>query len=247
MIIDRDNTLEFIKILNDIVRSYDRLTPTKIHYLRPSQIFVFGTDRRGSQKYGAAGLAAKSFGAQVGVSNGLTGNSYALPTKGVSLKELKECVCEFEKFAREHSELKFLVTAIGCGHAGMDVAQVSDMFIGCVALKNVYLPHEFMLQYRQFCNTKLNIGKQIVPQEDNVLDNFSDELHPIVNYMLEHSIPFEHDGGFFLRNESGKVLAEAELGIEAEKVVFLPLTEQDHQKFVSAGYKIISPENYILK
>lgn len=115
---NRDYTPEFVKILNDIVRSYDRLTPTKIHHLRPSQIFVFGTDRQGSQKFGAAGLAAKSFGAQVGVSSGLTGNSYALPTKGISLGELKEHVVEFEKFAREHTELKFLVTAIGCGHAG---------------------------------------------------------------------------------------------------------------------------------
>jgi len=244
---NRDYTPEFVKILNDIVRSYDRLTPTKIHHLRPSQIFVFGTDRQGSQKYGAAGLAAKSFGAQVGVSSGLTGNSYALPTKGISLGELKEHVVEFEKFAREHTELKFLVTAIGCGHAGLDVSQVSEMFIGCVALKNVYLPHEFMLQYRQLCNSKLNIGQQIKKQEENILDNFSEELHPIVNYMLQHSIPFDHDGGFFLKNESGKVLAEAELGIEDEKVVFIPLTEQDHQKFVSAGYKIVSPEDYILQ
>ena len=93
----------------------------------------------------------------------------------------------------------------------------------------------------------MNIGKQIISQEENILDNFSDELHPIVNFMLEHSIPFDHDGGFFLRNESGKAIAEAELGIEAEKVVFLPLTEQDHQKFVSAGYKIVSPEDYILQ
>ena len=50
-----------------------------------------------------------------------------------------------------------------------------------------------------------------------------------------------------MKNESGKVLAEAELGIEDEKVVFIPLTEQDHQKFVSAGYKIVSPEDYILQ
>ena len=244
---NRDYTPVFVKILNDIVRSYDRLTPTKIHYLRPSQIFVFGTDRQGSQKYGAAGLAAKSFGAQIGVSNGLTGDSYALPTKGVSISELNERVLEFERFAREHSELKFLVTAIGCGHAGLDVGQVSEMFIGCVALKNVYLPHEFLLQYRQFCNTKLNIGQQIKTQEDNIIDNFSEELHPIVNYMLKHSIPFNHDGGFFLKNESGKVLAEAELGIEEEQVVFIPLSEQDHQKFISAGYKVVSPEEYILQ
>ena len=73
---NRDYTPEFVKILNDIVRSYDRLTPTKIHHLRPSQIFVFGTDRQGSQKFGAAGLAAKSFGAQVGVSSGLTGKVF---------------------------------------------------------------------------------------------------------------------------------------------------------------------------
>lgn len=64
------------------------------------------------------------------------------------------------------------------------------------------------------------IGQQIKKQEENILDNFSEELHPIVNYMFQHSIPFDHDGGFFLKNESGKVLVGTELGIEEEKVVF---------------------------
>ena len=45
MISNIDYTPEFAKTLNDVVKSDGRLTATKTHNLRPSHIFVFGTDR----------------------------------------------------------------------------------------------------------------------------------------------------------------------------------------------------------
>ena len=56
----------YYKLLNDVLLGYKRNTPAKITTLRNNQIFVFGTDTNGSQKHGAAGLAAKCFGAKVG-------------------------------------------------------------------------------------------------------------------------------------------------------------------------------------
>ena len=73
-------TEAYYKLLYDVLRAYNRCTPSKVVRLRHKQIFVFGTDANGSQRYGAAGLAAKNFGAQIGVGNGRTGDSYALLT-----------------------------------------------------------------------------------------------------------------------------------------------------------------------
>ena len=81
-------TEAYYKLLYDVLRAYNRCTPSKVLRLRHKQIFVFGTDTNGSQRYGAAGLAAKNFGAQIGVRNGRTGDSYALPTMGCTLEEL---------------------------------------------------------------------------------------------------------------------------------------------------------------
>ena len=89
-------TEAYYKLLYDILRSYNRSTPSKVIRLRHGQVFVFGTDAKGSQRHGAAGLAAKNFGAQVGVKNGLTGDSYALPTMGCTLDELGAAIIQFE-------------------------------------------------------------------------------------------------------------------------------------------------------
>ena len=51
-------------LLYDLLRAYNRCTPSKVLRLRNDQVFVFGTDAKGSQRYGAADLAAKKFGAQ---------------------------------------------------------------------------------------------------------------------------------------------------------------------------------------
>jgi hypothetical protein len=50
-------------------------------------IFVFGSNPEGRHGAGSAKVAHDVFGAQYGVGEGLTGNSYALPTKDLRIKE----------------------------------------------------------------------------------------------------------------------------------------------------------------
>jgi hypothetical protein len=54
---------------------------------------------------------------------------------------MAEQVARFIEFAREHSELKFLVTEIGCGIAGYSPEEVAPLFKD--APGNVVLPKSF--------------------------------------------------------------------------------------------------------
>jgi hypothetical protein len=49
----------------------------------------------------------------------------------------------FTLYARQHPELRFLVTRIGCGIAGYTADEVAPLFKECVALENVALPQDF--------------------------------------------------------------------------------------------------------
>ncbi len=59
--------------------------------------------------------------------------SYGIPTKDykiktLSLDEIKPHVQEFLAFAKEHPELQFFVTKIGCGLAGYKNEDIAPMF-----------------------------------------------------------------------------------------------------------------------
>ena len=238
----------YYNLLYDVLKGYDRCTPSKIVSLRNNQIFVFGTNKYGSQKHGAAGLAAKSFGARVGVKNGRTGNSYALPTMDCTLEELGAAIQQFEQYARENKELTFLVTPIGCGHAGFKEEQVAPYFKGCIALNNVMLPEQFIRFFRLECIDKLGLRNTASDQkepEDDIFSLYDDSVHHVIEYLQLHSIPFSPDGGYTLLDSGGNVIAEAELGIESEKVVFNPFNSQSEIAFKNNGYKIYSPEEYL--
>lgn len=236
---------KYYKLLNDVVNGYNRCTPERILSLRQSQVFVFGTDLQGSQKLGAAGFAAKSFGAKVGVSNGPTGRAYALPTRGVSISQLKQYVADFEIYARNHTELQFLVTAVGCGHAGLGAEKVAPLFIGCVALCNVFLPKLFIMAYKRECHLWQKEHNKDNTDISQILENFSSEIHEVVKYLYEHNITFNHEGGYALM-EGTKVCAEAELGIESEKIVFMPFSDSDKQRFIASGYKVMTGNDFII-
>ena len=45
-------TEAYYKLLYDVLRSYNRSTPSKVIRLRHGQVFVFGTDAKGSQRLG---------------------------------------------------------------------------------------------------------------------------------------------------------------------------------------------------
>ncbi len=246
----------YYKLLNDILRGYDRCTPSKIVNLRNNQIFVFGTNKYGSQKHGAAGLAAKSFGAKVGVVDGPTGMCYALPTLGFSEEELANAVERFEQYVRSHLGYIFLVTAVGCGHAGFDETRVANMFKGLLGLRNVMLPDIFLKIYRKECNDYFSVAAfenendskiAIKDEIDSILQYFDDSVHDVIRYLIKNEIPFNQEGGFELCDENGTIIAESELGIEIEKIVISPFNSQSMIAFKNYGYTVLTPEEYLLK
>ncbi|MDD3759759.1 MAG: SLOG family protein [Acidithiobacillus sp.] len=109
-----------------------------------SAIFVFGSNRQGIHGAGAARFAQQYRGAQSGTGEGLTGQSYALPTKHtphdpvLDLALLQESVARFLDFAESRPWLTFLVTRVGCGLAGFTDAQVAPLF--AQAPTNCHLP-----------------------------------------------------------------------------------------------------------
>lgn len=119
-----------------------RLTPEYISELRPNEVFVFGSNVRGMHYGGTAAFAVGRFGAIMGQGEGLQGRSYAIPTME-GPDNMRAAVDRFVAFAKEHPELTFLVTPIGCGIAGYTSAEVAPLFREAVPLSNICLPNSF--------------------------------------------------------------------------------------------------------
>ena len=131
-------------------KAASRITPEWIETLTPGQVFVFGSNTAGHHDGGAARLARERFGAIYGQAEGLHGQSYAIPTVGVSLPELRAAVRRFIDFADANPEMTFLVTRIGCGIAGYRDEEIAPMFARAYSLPNVHLPESFwrVLSYK---------------------------------------------------------------------------------------------------
>lgn len=117
-----------------------RTTPEFIQELPPGEIFVFGSNLRGMHGGGAAYVAYRKFGAIMGQGVGLQGQSYAIPTMQGGVETIKPYVDEFIAFAKEHPELTFLVTRIGCGIAGFSDLEISPLFEKAHNVQNIVLP-----------------------------------------------------------------------------------------------------------
>ncbi len=128
--------------------NYIGFTPDYIDRLLPKQIFVFGSNALGYHTGGASGTARKKFGAVWGQPEGLQGQSYAIPVDfGKDARkdvEVKAAVDRFIAFAKEHSELFFLVTRVGCGIAGYHDNEMASFFKDALELNNVSLPKSFV-------------------------------------------------------------------------------------------------------
>ena len=124
-----------------------RITPL-VKSLEPNEIFVFGSNESGRHGLGAA-KQAKLWGAKNGIAFGHCGQTFAIPTKDkdvrytLSLSKIEKYVQQFILYAIEHPELRFFVTEIGCGLAGLKPKDVAPMFKNAITLKNVYLPFKF--------------------------------------------------------------------------------------------------------
>lgn len=121
----------------------DRTTPPLIQELQEHEIFVFGSNLSGQHGGGAARLAYDKWGAVWGQGVGLQGSTYGIPTMQGGVDTIKPYVDEFIRFAKEHPEMTFLVTEIGCGIAGFRVEEIAPLFIEAAPVKNIFLPERF--------------------------------------------------------------------------------------------------------
>ncbi len=121
-----------------------RITPNRITQLAANEVFVFGSNLQGHHYGGAARIANEKFGAIFGQGVGLQGQSYAIPTMQGGVETIRPYVDEFIKFAKQHPELIFYVTRIGCGIAGFQDSEIAPLFTAAVGMENVALPQSFM-------------------------------------------------------------------------------------------------------
>lgn len=120
-----------------------RLTPKRIGHLEEDEVFVFGSNVLGEHSGGSSLMALRHFGAELGVGEGLRGQSYAIPTVGLSYSSMAGSVNAFLHFAALHTELRFLVTRIGCGSAGYSDHEMARLFAPAKNFSNVALPEEW--------------------------------------------------------------------------------------------------------
>lgn len=109
-------------------------------------VFVFGSNLAGRHGKGAALWARQHRGAIYGRGVGRQGNAYAIPTKDrqlrvLSLEAIRVHVDDFLRYARQHADLDFELTPIGCGLAGYRPDQIAPLFAD--APGNVTLPDVF--------------------------------------------------------------------------------------------------------
>jgi hypothetical protein len=113
----------------------------RIEQLEPDEVFVFGSNASGAHGGGAARFAYERFGAVWGQAEGLQGQSYGIDTMS-GLGPFEEQAARFVAFAREHAELRFLLTEVGCGIAGYTPERVAGFFAD--APDNVVMPASFI-------------------------------------------------------------------------------------------------------
>lgn len=111
-----------------------------------TSIFVFGSNLAGRHGKGAALDAKLYHGAKPGQGIGRQGSSYAIPTKDARLVPLPLADIQFHaqqflRYAAEHPELQFQLTAVGTGYAGYTAEQIAPMFRE--APDNVTIPMAF--------------------------------------------------------------------------------------------------------
>ena len=121
-------------------------------------IFVFGSNPEGRHGAGAARVAHDYFGAVYGIGEGLQGNSYAIPTKDLRVKEnygyksispdnIKKSIVKMYECATQNPNYKFMVAYKNTdkrslnGYTGYEMI---DMFLSSGDVPdNVYFSKEW--------------------------------------------------------------------------------------------------------
>lgn len=154
----------------------NRITPSDVNILEPGEVFVFGSNFEGEHLGGAARAAKEKFGAIRGVGEGLQGQSYGIPTME-GLDNMIPAIERFTSFAKQHQELKFFVTAIGCGIAGYNEEEIAPYFLRASFLPNVFLPLNFWKVIMEVAYTHEDVHK------------IAEIIVELCSYMHKHNSP----------------------------------------------------------
>ena len=121
--------------------------------LDPTAVFVFGSNTRGVHGRGAALAALQRYGAKRGLSWGLQGRSYAIPTRkydcgklvSLPLAMVQDNIRAAVAVMAADRAHTYLWTRVGCGLAGFTNEQMAAAFAGMVPLpSHVVLPREWV-------------------------------------------------------------------------------------------------------
>lgn len=143
--------------------------------LNDNEIFVFGSNLAGVHGSGSASFAKMFFGAQLGVGEGLTGQSYALPSKitpshYMSWAQFQKHIKIFLKTAQEQPDLIFWLSKVGTGSAKFEEEMVATAFAGGSLdnpklLKNIYYPGTWLRKFY-----KKNLIRLVVAGSRSITD-----------------------------------------------------------------------------
>jgi hypothetical protein len=119
-----------------------------IEKLNRNEIIVIGSNESGIHGAGAAYQAYKEFGLKLGCGFGITGQTFAIPTKDWNINTLplgtiKFYVDRFLVYAKTVRKT-FLVTPIGTGLARYTVKDIAPLFKEALDIPNIVLPEEFV-------------------------------------------------------------------------------------------------------
>lgn len=176
-------------------------TPERIEELSSGEIFVFGSNLNGNHYGGAARIAYERFGAEWGVSEGLSGSTYAIPTldkemQPVSETDLFNSFRSFIAVIKQHPDLTFYLTKIGCGIAGWNVESVRKLLwkaiyeeSGNKIPNNLVMPYEFYYERSERNKNRSRYGLYKLPS-DVLLKHSQREVGELKAYVdeLEHNI-----------------------------------------------------------
>ncbi len=126
-----------------------RVTDEKTSKLAENEVFVFGSNLAGIHGAGAARFAMDNFGAEYGVGEGFTGQCWALPTKNKDIQvrdllSIDKSIYKLREAVVANPDKFFIITAIGCGLAGLKAEDIAPTFEDFLEFENISLPQSFI-------------------------------------------------------------------------------------------------------
>lgn len=125
-----------------------RITPVWIESLDKNEVLVFDSYKSGNYNSEMGKLALR-YGAQKHKKYGMSGNTFAIPTrddkmKALPLVDIDIYVEGFLIAAEQWAIKKFFVTEIGCSSTAYKPWEIAPMFKRAMRMKNVFLPDSFL-------------------------------------------------------------------------------------------------------